>query len=406
MGIQDLYDVINAECPEVLITIHLSELMGLKVAVDISIFLNKFVKTAGPERWLENFIMLLCCLKRHGIKPVCIFDGPKPPPEKKAEQDRRRAEAAKKAEKIKYGRRILKKLEEEYLPEERAPGKELVAEIKSIVGVRRGKNVDTINYYDIYDVVVGLKEVIARQERQNQPILPIYSAQAKQIIEIMGFAYFQADGEAETLCAAMCCIGLVDAVLSEDTDVLAYGTPFLLSKVDLAAEKVTIVSIEAILENMELSYEEFRDLCILLGCDYNDRIKGYPPDGKKRKKPVCVGAKGAVLMIREYRNLETAEGYIEDADPLLYRRCRELFTVPAALPHITIPYNRAIDERKLVAFLKEHRIRTSINYILDTWKPTEVVCEEDDEVFSDDGSDVDDEEPEEDDLEEPYEDDE
>src|SRR5205085_3124549 len=105
-----------------------------------------------------------------------------------------------------------------------------------------------------------------------------------------------------------------------------------------------VVSHQAILEDLEMTCEEFRDLCILLGCDYNDRIKGYPPDGKTHKKPVSIGAKGAFAMITEYRRLEEVEKYVVDPDPLIYRRCREIFTPPDDLPNISIPYNRQIDK--------------------------------------------------------------
>lgn len=389
MGISDLYNVIKEHCPEVLVTMHMSKLVGLKIAVDISIFLNKFVKTAGPDRWVDSFILLLCTLKKHGIKPVCIFDGPNPPPEKKAEQERRRSEAAKKQQRISHGKKILKMLEIEYLPNDFALNEDIISEIKTIVGCR-GNKVDSINYDDIHDVISGLKAALARQERQNLPILPEYSITGKEIISIMGFPYFQAEGEAEALCAGMCCLGLVDAVLTEDTDVLAYGSPFLLSKIDLSAQTVIVVSHQAILDELNMNEEEFKDLCILLGCDYNKRVQGYPPDGKTHKKPVSIGAKGAFAMISEYRRLEEAEKHMVDSDSLIYRRCREIFTPPKEMPNISIPYNRPIDKTKLSSFLAERKVRINLNYILDTWKPVELNFysqHPEAEVFTDDEKD-------------------
>ena len=380
MGIQDFYDMIEEHCPQVLTKVKMSEMCGLKVAVDISIFLNKYVKTAGPEYWLDNFTLLLCTLKKSGIKPVCIFDGPNPPIEKRAEQDRRRSEAAKKAERIAYGRRLIALLKTKY--RDMPIDEEMVAEIKSIIGTRREK-VAAINYDDVQDVIASMIDALDRQTKQNSPILPEYGAKAKRLIQYMGFSHFQADGEAETLCSAMCSLGMVDAVLSEDTDVLAYGSPFLMSKIDLAEQTVTVISHEEILAALEFTHEEFLDLCILMKCDYNQRVKGYPPDGRKRKKPIGIGVKGAFLMISEYRRLEDAERYMEDPDLLNYRRCRELFTLPTSLPNITIPYNGPIDRKNLALFLGENRIRTSMEYILDTWKPTTMTFVSSTEVLSD-----------------------
>lgn len=369
MGIADWYEVIKSICPDVFVTLHLSQLAGISLATDISIFLNKFVKTAGTERWLESFIYLLCAFKRNGIKPVNIFDGPNPPIEKRQEQERRRAEGAKKQERINEGKKLIKKLEKKAMDEQEITESE-ADDAKAIIGKKRGKHVDTTNYEDIYDVISALKTSVRKQEIQNLPILKEYSAKAKEIIDIMGFPSFQAEGEAETLCAALACLGLVDGVLSEDTDVTVYGTPYFFAKLDLKEQTVVVSSHEAILEGLEMDHEEFRDLCILLSCDYNERVKGYPPDGKKRKKPVGIGAKGALQMIQEYRRLEEAEKYMEDADPLNYRRCRELFTPPTELPDISIPYNKPIDEERLRKFLVDNNIKMNINYILDTWKPS------------------------------------
>jgi flap endonuclease-1 len=386
MGITDLYKVLKLKCSDLLVELSLSQFRGLKFAVDISIFLNKFVKSAGPDRWLSGFIHLLCMFKKNGIKPVCVFDGPEMPIEKAQERARRRAEGAKKEEKINYGRALVKRLETEYLPNDRVPEDDLITEIKAIVGHRREKGPDITNYNDIYNIIAGMKSALNRQTRQNSPILKEYSVKAKEIVSIMGFSWFQAPGEAETLCAGLCCADLVDGVISEDTDVLAYGTPYLLSKIDLQNEKVTVISHADILATFEFTSEEFRDLCILLGCDYNDRCKGFPPDGKNRKKPVGIGEKGAMCMIEEYRTLEAAEIHMVDADCLNYRRCRELFTPPSVLElaDIQIPYNRAVKRDELEAFMRANNVKIDADYIMDIWKPTEITFEGDEDVLEDD----------------------
>lgn len=386
MGISDFYDLIKENCPEVLVEIKLTELSGIRIAVDISIFLNKYVKTAGPERWKDSFTIFLCKLKKHGIKPVCIFDGPNPPAEKKREQNRRRAEGAKIKEKIEHGKHLLEQLQNLTVLDEEPP-QELIDDVKTILGARRGRNVDTTNYDDVYDIISGLRTSLSKKEKQVAPILPEYTVMAKELIEAMGFAYFQAEGEAETLCATMCCRGQVDAVLSEDTDVLAYGSPYLLSKIDLANDKVCIISHQAILEALELNHEEFLDLCILLSCDYNNRVKGFPPDGRKYKKPVPIGVKKAYTMIKEYRRLEKVEEYLEDPDPLNYRRCRVLFSIPKHIPDITVPCNKPIDEDAIIRFLKKYKVRTSIDYILSCWTPPEIDFGED-EVLSEEAEEI------------------
>lgn len=403
MGIQDLYKVFKDECPEILIERKLSKFVGYRFAIDISIFLYKYIRTAGPSGWIDLFLLLLCNLKKNGIKTICIHDGPNPPPEKRREQENRRMEVEKLNVKIYQGKIFLKFLLENFLPDNISPSEidhlkkvagnikstkkfktfdELKNEIKKIVKPKRGDKIDTINYNDPFDVAEGLKISIKKWELQAMPITEEYKIKAKELIEYMGLAQIQADGEAETLCAWLCIHGHVDAVLSEDTDVLAYGTPLLLSKINITSGTITAIYHENVLNGLCFAeYAEFRDLCILLSCDYNDRVRGYPPDGKNHKKPVNIGYKGALCCIREYKTLEEVENYLEDADPLIYRRCRDLFNADFMIKisdldvdiDKIVPYNKQINKKALEEFLKKNNARTKIEYIENLWKPTELV---------------------------------
>ena len=49
---------------------------------------------------------------------------------------------------------------------------------------------------------------------------------------------------------------------------------------------------DKVLEGLEMDMDQFIDLCILLGCDYCDSIKG-------------IGPHRAVQLIKEHKNLET-----------------------------------------------------------------------------------------------------
>ena len=49
--------------------------------------------------------------------------------------------------------------------------------------------------------------------------------------------------------------------------------------------------LDRILEGLNMNHEEFMDLCILLGCDYCDKIRG-------------VGPKNALKLVQEHKNIE------------------------------------------------------------------------------------------------------
>jgi 5'-3' exonuclease len=312
------------------------------------------------------------------------------------EQARRRAEREKMISKMKEAKRILVIVEKEYGPKNLKIDGHLKKEIELLFSNRKNKEYK-IDFSEPIDVIPELKTLIEKYYRQTLPITDEYKEKAKKIVNILGLAVLQADGEAETLCAYLAIKGEVDAVLSEDTDVLAYGTPLLLSKIDIVKEKVTTILHKNIRSCTGFSTEEFRDLCILLSCDYNSRVIGFPPEcskhekHRKAKKPVHIGAKAAVCMIDAYRNLEEVERHVVDTDPLNYRRCRELFTVPDTIPYIVVPYNQPIREEELRSFLKENKCAISIKFILDKWKPVPMVFDDDEEEKNDenDNSDID-----------------
>lgn len=411
MGIQDLFTVIKKICPEQIQDFHLSQWRGMSFAIDISIFLNKFVKSAGEKLWMNTFFIFLCTLKKHGIKSVCIFDGPNPPPEKKAEQESRKEGSEKAKTRLRRAIEVRDLLLNKYIPKNIQLPEILQTECQTLLGyyekktseltdegilevttlVNRQKFQRLIDWAEPTDVYDALKDLIERLEKQTSPITNDQREKAWYIVQMMGIPAFQADGEAEALCAYLAIHEYVDAVFSEDTDVLAYGTPWMIALKDykLSDEKVKAVYLPDLIDALGYDIDEFRDLCILLSCDYNNRVKGYPPSksGKKCKKPKCIGWVGAVDMINEYRRLENIEPYLEDVKPLIYHRCRELFT-PVSKPELDKliqirPYNSKPRLEEIGRFLAKERLTVSADYIEKCWEPAALIFHDGSESMSD-----------------------
>jgi flap endonuclease-1 len=88
--------------------------------------------------------------------------------------------------------------------------------------------------------------------------------------------------EAEAEAAALCKNGLVYAVGTEDMDALTFATPVLVRKLTFANQtakgaKIQQMDYKKAVEGLGLTHNQFVDLCILLGCDYCDNIKGIGP---------------------------------------------------------------------------------------------------------------------------------
>ena len=371
MGIKDLYSVIKSNCPNQLPVVHFSKLGGYRIAIDISVFLYKFIRSAGPDRWIDPFLMLMCLIKQNNARAICIFDGPNFPEEKKKEQQARRVSSERIKEKLKEVIRLLHKIQEEYVPTDKTVEEDLKNDIRLLLNLNPME--DSTNYYNPVNVSDILQASVDKYTRQTIPITSEYANKAKQIMDILGVTHLQADGEAETLCSELAIHKYVDCVLTEDTDVLAYGTPIMLSKLDLSRGTVVFIQHESLVNALMLDELSFRDMCIMLGCDYNERSKVYPK--KKGGKPVGVGAKKAYDMILEYKNIDKMKDVLVDVSVLKHERCRELFTPSKKCDTVSVPYPKALKEMELLEFLRDNPSVVKFEFIKEKWRKTDIIFE-------------------------------
>ena len=73
-------------------------------------------------------------------------------------------------------------------------------------------------------------------------------------------------------------MNIVDGVISEDTDTIACGSKLVLREFSNRDDTVIVYDINNILYDLNLNQNSFVDLCILLGNDYNNRVKGFIVD--------------------------------------------------------------------------------------------------------------------------------
>lgn len=389
MGINNLFKIIKKNHPDQIMRFSLNQWRGYSFAIDISIILNKYVKSAGDKLWANTFIIFLCTLKKHGIKAVCVFDGPNPPIEKKKEQETRRANFEKAKSRKQRAVDLHALIKRDYVDSNARFSndllpKDLQIQAKNLLGSRM-KIPRVIEWCQPFEVIEVLSELIERLEKQVAPITDEQREKAWDIVQMLGLSAFQADGEAEGLCAYMAIHGYVDAVFTEDTDVLAYGTPWMIAFKDykLSDEQVVCIYLPYLLESFGYTMDEFRDLCILLKCDYNKHstIMGYLPlkegSKKKKQKAVKIGSVGAIKMINEYRKLEEVEKHIVDISPLIYPRCRQLFTPITNNEMIELikvrPYNLIPNFIEINDFIKREKLNENlIQYIANNCKPMNI----------------------------------
>ncbi len=272
MGIKNLNKLVKRLAPgAVRDTFRISMLRSRKVAVDTNLYLYKY-KVALGDNWLDGFINLVNCFRRRGAHLVFVMDN-KYPVEKLNEQQKRREQRQKGVDKLEELRSALDAF--------RADG--LVAGcIDPFVNkpVNAAQNMLLFSSVRRYSTQVAEKNIqdhIDLLESRNISIEPEDFAKLEEMLFLMEIPCMKGLWEADTTCSLLCLQARVDAVLSDDTDIMAYGTPLHLSKLETGSGTCTAVIMEELLEESCLTRAQFLDLCIMCGTDYNTNIPGVGP---------------------------------------------------------------------------------------------------------------------------------
>jgi flap endonuclease-1 len=232
MGIRYLNKYFREECKnsDAIKIISISQLSGKKIAVDISIYLYKFVT---EDTLIENIYLMLAIFRYYNIIPIFVFDG-KPPAEKKE--------------------LILQRL-----AEKKAAEKEFN---KLKTNLEYNSNMDEDEKHEIINKMDILKKkFIYISKNQIDSV--------KSLITNYGMTYCDAPSEADELCAMLVIKGIAWCCLSEDMDMFVYGCPRVLRYLSLMNHTVVLYDTKKILNKIELTPDELREICVISGTDYN-----------------------------------------------------------------------------------------------------------------------------------------
>lgn len=344
MGIKNLSQHLRKNHPELFKPVHLSEYAFKKVAIDTSLYMHKF-KYIYQDKWLKGFLGLVSCLRKNEIHCVFIYDTSAP-----TEKEGERAERAKQREKTETDLFALKTALDKYLST-----KEIDPALYDykVIKPNRSLLVDTNDTGSVEMIDMNAVETkINRLQSNILSIRPEDFQLTKDLFEILKIPYYNAPMEAETACSDLCKRGLVDAVLSEDSDVLAYGAPVFLTKIDTNNSICYKIEFEEVLSAMKLSKEAFLDFCIMCGCDYNKNIPK-------------IGPGNAYKLMSLFGSIEALAEARKDLDVgiLNHIRVRELFTEYTSIPVDYVPYCAQPDFEVLEQFFESQGIDINVNSV-------------------------------------------
>ncbi|KAI9004117.1 PIN domain-like protein [Gaertneriomyces semiglobifer] len=326
MGISGLTKVIGDHAPDAIKENDIKNYFGRKVAIDASMSIYQFLIAVRSQDGMQltneagettshlmGIFYRTIRMVENGIKPVYVFDGK--PPVLKADELKKRGERR--------------------------------AEAESQMQAAQE---------------AGDTEKFDKYSRRSVKVTKEHNEECRKLLKLMGVPYIEAPCEAESQCAALARAGKVYAAGSEDMDTLTFGTPILLRHLTFSEQRkmpIAEIHLDKALEGLGMTMEQFIDLCILLGCDYCDSIKG-------------IGPHRAVTLIKEHGCLEKV---LEKLDPKKYpipedwpyQQARELFKKPDVVDDEEIELKwEEPDEEGIVGFLvreknfSEERIRTAV----------------------------------------------
>ncbi|KAF9988781.1 Rad2 nuclease [Mortierella antarctica] len=256
MGIQGLLPLLKSiEKP-----VHLKDYSGQTLAVDGYVWLHKGAFACAQElclgqvteKYVTYFMRKIEMFKFFGVKPYVVFDGGYLPSKAVTEQDRlgRREESKKQAMEL---------------------------------------------------FKCGKSKLALEQFRKCVDVTPEMAYAVIQALEAAQVEYVVAPYEADAQLAYLEKKGIVDGIVTEDSDLLVFGCKRVIFKLDQYG-----AGIEILHENLSLVQEvsfhewsmtEIRHMCILAGCDYLPSIPG-------------MGLKTSQRLLRRFKTMDRAVKYL------------------------------------------------------------------------------------------------
>lgn len=314
MGIKDLNTFLLKQSPNCFGNLSISLLSGYAIAVDSSLLLytylatahkNYVLKVADPleninkalilESLKERLFSFIQTLLTYNITPVWIWDGVAVEDKIKAHERRKKPKESL-SEKIKV------------LKDELSTMHPLARDIKKVTELRK---------------LLSQQCYLSNEEKD----------QFRDLLSSLGFPCFTAESEAEALCSSLAREGKVVGVWSTDTDNFPLGTPMMITEFNgKGADGHPSLNVSfppVALDSLNYTKEEFIDFCIMLECDFNERMTGIGPVKSQK-------------LIDQYRKIDNIIPNKPDLpfDNLNYINCRKYFEhLPSNIASSELKFN-------------------------------------------------------------------
>jgi flap endonuclease-1 len=229
MGIKNLNSVIKESVKK----ITFDKLRGSIIGVDFSLFLYRFIYNKNNP--IECFLRQIHLFFRHKILPVYVIDGDAP-------------------------------LEKRNILDKRAQNRQkMYRNIAELLEKQSGNNSPNTSSRINSEITKLERRCVVFSQKLVQDILYFF--------ELVGIPVIRENEEADFILAKLSAANKIDYILSDDSDVLAFGAKKVLKNFCIKEEKCELYIMDDILATLEVSLQKFVDICIMCGCDYTTKIR-------------------------------------------------------------------------------------------------------------------------------------
>jgi len=396
MGIKGLDNVLRDNCSSKGIkpsTLH--EIRNKKVCVDISEFIYKSIRK-NKNAYVSGILNLIELFSNWEIKPIIIFDGKSSSAKNKVNQNRclKREKAHQRkislTHQLDFANEMTSSLNNDTEGEitdnssNSSSNRESDTEISrssSSISLTSLSNFDNLNLdldFDLEDkeklkehlktITNKLTEEVNKADGKSQGISIKKISEIKELLDLLGIPYIHnINYEADIICAHLVSHNIVDYCISNDMDMLTFGCSKVIRNLSFTNDLIDIYYLDNILQDLEVSYSQFIDICILMGCDYTSKMYNI-----KSKHPIP--------LIKKYQNIEEIINNLETINTTLEKEimCNDNFKYPIARDI----FNIKIDEKEWkqiadeIDFLKMEDNKLELNDNNEKYNTLFKFCEE------------------------------
>lgn len=167
---------------------------------------------------------------------------------------------------------------------------------------------------------------LKRKIQNHAPINKIFDdflIMKKYIRNVLKLPFLVAPNEGEKFCSYLVKTGMCSAVYTTDTDCIAFGAPLIITNIDFYRNIFEVSQTSVIYSKLNISHSQFIDFCIMLGCDFNTKLKGYGFN-----KLWAIIEKNNLLENTSKTLIEHLKETLTDIswDDVKEERCREIFS--------------------------------------------------------------------------------